>query len=258
MIKISRTPAAPKSLGKKQRWGNDVIELLYSDFHKKCYICEAFLGLGAGNVEHLLPVCGDKHPEREFDWENLFLSCAHCNLLKGTRLNILDCCKENPEKMIRQKLDGVNKDTYQSVPLTRYRRRRRQIDTSECKVVVTPFDSDNPKACETAKLIQESFSKRNTEFRSEDVDYLLIMLKEEIDTINWVIREYERRKSAGEDVSFELETLREYVQADTQFAGFLRTEVRDNVNIFPEFAELVELNAEHESQKEETGREVLV
>ena len=72
------------------------------DFHDKCYICE-LKNLQDPQVEHLLPHKNGKYPERKFDWNNLFLSCGHCNSVKNQKKydeGIIDCCKVDPEKLL--------------------------------------------------------------------------------------------------------------------------------------------------------------
>lgn len=67
----------------------DVLERLYADFHGKCYLCESSQ-LTSINVEHLRPHEGDS--ALKFAWENLFLSCSHCNNTKLNQFrNIIDC-----------------------------------------------------------------------------------------------------------------------------------------------------------------------
>lgn len=58
----------------------DVLSRLQHDFKNKCYICETKAPT-AINVEHFRPHKGDM--DRKFDWNNLYLSCAHCNNIKG-------------------------------------------------------------------------------------------------------------------------------------------------------------------------------
>ena len=88
MVKVRRSIPAPESLAEEARKKTgrydkpDVIERLKKDFHNKCYICE-MKELQDPNVEHLLPHKNGKYPERKFDWENLFWSCAYCNSVKN-------------------------------------------------------------------------------------------------------------------------------------------------------------------------------
>lgn len=67
----------------------DVLERLTSDFHGKCYLCESSK-LTDIEVEHFRPHEGNQ--ELKFAWENLFLSCGHCNGTKSNKFkNIIDC-----------------------------------------------------------------------------------------------------------------------------------------------------------------------
>lgn len=74
---------------------NDVFDRLKKDFKNKCYICE-YKEPTSINVEHFKPHKGDKN--LKFDWDNLFLSCAHCNNTKlGNYDNILNCTDINQD-----------------------------------------------------------------------------------------------------------------------------------------------------------------
>lgn len=82
---------------------------------------------------------------RVFDWDNLFYSCPHCNSVKNNRKyddKILDCCKEDPELVLRHiySLDAV-------------------------KVQPIADDADE-KVKMTAELIQNCFNQRNTGIRT--------------------------------------------------------------------------------------------
>lgn len=110
MVKVERTKTPPPSLAiqKQKPSGScterDVIEQLCADFHEKCYLCEQN-ELQSMEVEHLLPHHNGKDLERKFDWNNLFLSCAHCNSVKNRKeyeMNIVDCCVKDPELLIHQ------------------------------------------------------------------------------------------------------------------------------------------------------------
>ncbi|MCM1193670.1 MAG: HNH endonuclease [Butyrivibrio sp.] len=73
-------------------------------FHGKCYICENKEGTSY-QIEHLVPHRGDV--DLKYDWNNLFLSCAHCNNTKLDRFDpILDCTKENVEELIAFRKTG--------------------------------------------------------------------------------------------------------------------------------------------------------
>lgn len=108
MINIKRSYPAPKSLEveKNKLSGTynkkDVVDKLREDFYDKCYICES--RSSSSQVEHLKSHKGDL--SLKFDWENLFLSCGHCNNTKLDKYDdILDCTKEDVESKIKYKMD---------------------------------------------------------------------------------------------------------------------------------------------------------
>ncbi len=103
MIKVERTYPAPSSLETERLKANgesnkdDVKTQLYNDFAYKCYICEVILGQDTGHVEHLEAHRDDK--DKKFNWDNIFLSCAHCNgVKKGNKYGtgILNCTLVDP------------------------------------------------------------------------------------------------------------------------------------------------------------------
>lgn len=54
----------------------EVNEALQEMFYKKCYLCEC-RNVTSYVVEHLVSAGGNRR--LRFDWNNLFLACAHCN-----------------------------------------------------------------------------------------------------------------------------------------------------------------------------------
>lgn len=55
-------------------------------FHGKCYICEN-KQITSYHIEHLNPHHGNI--ELKYSWDNLFLSCAHCNNIKSDRKSVV-------------------------------------------------------------------------------------------------------------------------------------------------------------------------
>lgn len=94
-------------------------------------------------IEHLLPHKNGRYKEREFDWDNLFWACGHCNGVKNQSKyddGILDCCKRNPEEAII-------------------------FDLREDNVSVIPKNQEDPEAGLAARLVEEVFNMRNTGMR---------------------------------------------------------------------------------------------
>lgn len=70
----------------------EVNKALQELFHGKCYICEN-KQVTSYQIEHLVP--HHNKPDLKYDWNNLFLSCAHCNNTKLDQYHpILDCTVE--------------------------------------------------------------------------------------------------------------------------------------------------------------------
>lgn len=218
MVKIERTKIPPASLSEQKQKPNgsykepDVINQLFADFHEKCYICEQG-ELQSIEVEHLLPHHNGKDLERKFDWNNLFLSCSHCNSVKNRQeyeRNIIDCCVVDPERMIHQKLmDG--------------------------KVSVTAI-ADTLEAENTAALIEDCFELRNRAIREKECQVKVRNLQL---TMNLLYKELDKYQSRKTEKTFR--ALRGMLNRTYKFSGFTRTYVRDNLDRYPELAPYVEL-----------------
>ena len=150
MVKIERTKTPPASLAIQKQKPNgsyaqqDVIDQLFIDFHEKCYLCEQN-ELQSIEVEHLLPHHNGKELDRKFDWNNLFLSCSHCDSVKNRgkyETNVVNCCTDDPETLIHQEL-------------------------CEGKVCVTAV-VDTPEAKTTASLVEDCFELRNQAIREKE------------------------------------------------------------------------------------------
>ncbi len=99
MINVTKSHPSPDCLEKekKKKNGNyacgNVLDRLTEEFHNKCYICEHKAPVTL-NVEHLIPHKGNL--DLKFSWNNLLLSCGHCNNIKlGNFDNILNCTDIN-------------------------------------------------------------------------------------------------------------------------------------------------------------------
>lgn len=218
MVKIERTPTAPASLaiekekGTSKYNGFDVMEALNRDFRGKCYICEID-GLQTVQVEHLRPHCGGKNRDLMFAWDNLFLSCGHCNNVKNKKKyedSVIDCCKEDPEYHIKQELiDG--------------------------HVHVTPLDALQESAI-TAELITECFEEVNTGTRTLESRTRIIALSSTMNTLFKQLKKYKKDKKPSV-----LRTLHGMLDRSYKFAGFTRTYVRDHLEEYPDFEQDVSL-----------------
>ena len=96
MIRLTKRPAPPQPITSEDHYRSDPnFHALYEDCFGKCYICENNTATTL-NVEHRIPHHGDI--ALKYDWANLFLSCGHCNSIKGDRYDdILDPTICDPE-----------------------------------------------------------------------------------------------------------------------------------------------------------------
>lgn len=178
VVKIERNPVPPPSLAveKQKATGvynkSDVILRLKEDSHDKCYICELG-GLSDPEVEHLKPHHGRTIPERVFDWNNLFYVCPHCNNIKKESKyddKIIDCCEEDPEKMLEQCYEEGHVNVHNIV--------------------------NEERAIMTADLIQECFEKRNTGIREAACQHRIDRLAEEMNFLYKTLEKHKRSRNA--------------------------------------------------------------
>ena len=211
MVRIDRTPTPPVSLEReKAKAGGsyreaDVLAQLRADFHDKCYLCE-MNELQSVEVEHLQPHQGNK--DLKFAWENLFLSCPHCNSVKNQHKYdnaILNCCLVEPEKLLQQALENGT-------------------------VVVHPLTQDE-NVRKTAELIQECFEKTNTGIRTLECETRKKALKQTMGLLYQALGEY-RRNPEGKA----LQVLRGMLDRKYKFSAFTRTYVRSHLNDYPGLA----------------------
>ena len=221
MVKVTRSPNPPPSLAveSKKKSGSyrqpDVIERLNQDFHGKCYLCE-IAPLQSVEVEHLRSHQNGKYPERKFDWNNLFLSCPHCNSVKNQRKydeRILDCCAVEPEACIYHLW---NEDAVQVTPIF--------PDTASEDVRLT------------AELITACFERRNTGIRLMECRNRFQELSKRMSLLYKVLERHHRNPSNRTH-----RTLRGMLDRAAPFAGFTRTYVRQRLEFYPDLAPYVAL-----------------
>lgn len=218
MVKVERTFPAPASLEteSKKVTGSysepDVVRLLKKDFHNKCYICE-MKNLQDPEVEHLLPHKNGKYPERMFDWNNLFWSCGHCNKVKNQKkydAGIIDCCKQDPEKMIDFRL-------------------------CENTIEVRAKNGEDKKAVLTAGLVQEVFNIRNTGMRVYKSHMRFQELNKEMNLLYDNLEEMKKRP----DSKVVMRKLKALLRRESAFAAFKRYYVRENMEQFPQLEKYI-------------------
>lgn len=163
----------------------DVLIQLEKDFKKKCYLCET--KATSFEVEHL--VSHRKNIELKFKWDNLFLSCRHCNNIKSTSFDeILDCTKEDVETHIKYKMDLF---PMAEVEISATNEDERVLKTVE--LLDKCFNGEHtPTKKLDSKNIRDNILKQLNIFRSEITKYFDAIENDEEDEIQDIEKEIRR------------------------------------------------------------------
>lgn len=186
----------------------EVNSALWEMFHGKCYICEN-KQVTSYQIEHLVSHRGNL--DLKYDWNNLFLACAHCNNTKlGLYEPIIDCTKENVEERIAFRKSGY-------------------FGTDE-KLIFERFD-DKAETINTQKLLEDVYYGTTPQKKME-AKILRKILRVELSNFKEYVREYQE---AEDEDKKDLECLIKVELKDSSpFAAFKRWLIRDHEDAFPE------------------------
>lgn len=151
--------------------------------------------------------------ERKFDWNNLFLSCAHCNAVKNKHKydgGIIDCCKTDPESVLNFKLQGN-------------------------EVTVDVIDGSDPKTKLTAELVEEVFHTTNTGILTLGSEARLYGLQREMNVLYSMLQRYVKNP----DNVLVIRTLRGLLNRESAYAGFKRCYIRSHREEYPDLQAMV-------------------
>ncbi len=217
MIKLHRSTPSPSCLEVEKQKANgdykcgEVIERLAEDFKNKCYLCEIEAPTST-NVEHLVSHKGDK--ELKFDWNNLFLSCAHCNSVKGgTFDNILNCTKPDH--------DVENWIGYHLV------------DLPIKSVKITALE-DTEIIQNTVRLLHKIYNG-STKQKTYESKNLKKTLEKELRDFEYSLLEYRSEKILEADKKEHLNNIKWHLSCASAFTAFKRWIVKDNQSYREEF-----------------------
>lgn len=184
-------------------------------FHGKCYICEN-KQVTSYQIEHLASHRGNV--DLKYDWNNLFLACAHCNNTKLGRYEpIIDCTKEDVEKAIAFRKKGY-------------------FGTDE-ELIFEKLDS-REETVNTEKLLREVYYG-STEQKKMEAKILRRTLRKELSLFKEYVREYhEAEDEEKEDLKC---LLKQELSDSSPFAAFKRWLIRDNKETYPELLAYVDL-----------------
>lgn len=181
----------------------EVLDALKLVFNNKCYICEN-KKVTSYNIEHYKPH-KDSDIDLKFQWENLFLACAHCNNIKLDKYdNILDCTKVDVDEMISfRKLGNFSWDE--------------KIEISplyECEMVI-----------ETVDLLNKVYNGTTAMKKLESIN-IKKELRNEIQKFINAINEYD--ESEGSDKEDAKALIIRELRSNSPFTAFKRWIIRDN------------------------------
>lgn len=195
----------------------DVIKQIHTDFKGKCYVCEC-KGLTSINVEHFVPHKGDR--DVEFDWDNLYLSCGHCNntkLAKAVYDNILDCC--NPAHRVDEWIK-YEKDAFPK---------------GKIKITALLSLTDNKEiVANTVELLQKIY-EGTTIIKSLEAEAIREQLKEEMAKFRKNIRVYYDSSTSSIERSNTLLSIKRQLKKSSPFTAFKRWVVRENERLKQDF-----------------------
>jgi hypothetical protein len=223
MINLTKSQPPPASLAHQKQLlsgtyrQQDVYDRLRTDFHGKCYLCE--YKSTSINIEHFKPHKGVDR-DLEFDWDNLFLACGHCNLSKGAKYDtILDCT--NPSHRI---LDWIH---FKGDPFPK-----------SVVVIKNINDTHNPLINNTVELLNLVY-EGNTPGKKIESEMIKDALCEELYKFLITVRSfYESGRSASEKESLRAE-IRRFLSPETIFTAFKRWVIKDNVRMLKDFGDLL-------------------
>jgi len=193
----------------------DVVEKLKEDFHNKCYICEEKEPTNI-NVEHFVAHQGNT--TLRLDWNNLFLSCAHCNNIKSNNYqNLLNCTKstDNVDTAIKYCCNPFPKEK------------------AEFSICIA-----SSKANETKELLEKTFNGDHTPQKTLESANLRSQLVKEIRKFQGCLFDWDECHS--DDKEYYLRKIKLHLSNQSAFTAFKRWIIRDNDALYQEFGAYLE------------------
>ena len=213
MVKLTKSPLPD---GITIEFDNDyrhdkVYNILAEDCHHKCYICED--KPTSINVEHIIPHRSD--PELKYDWHNLFIACAHCNSIKGTKYdNIINPTECDPEEYIALSI-VISYDFIEAV----------HIDSLQ----------QDPCTLKTAELLSFVYNGGSTDIKEiECVNLRNEHLLPDIQRFMQFIHGFYDDPELGY-----VEVIKKEINRSSKFAAFKRKIIRDNPELLTYFSEFL-------------------
>ncbi|MDR1936878.1 MAG: HNH endonuclease [Tannerellaceae bacterium] len=209
MVYLEKSQPAPSSLNEEKQKVNgnyktpEVLDRLKHDFKNKCYLCEQKEPT-AIQVEHFRPHKGDK--DLEFDWDNLFLSCAHCNNTKLAKEGLLNCTDKT------QDVENRLKYIFNPFPFE--------------KVRIEALD-DSQETRNTKDLLMDIYNG-TTHLKQIESSNLRNSLLNEIMDFQRLLCDYFKDTHSEESKQYLLMKIRGHLSRASGFATFKRWIIKDN------------------------------
>lgn len=182
-------------------------------FYGKCYICENKKATSY-QIEHLIPHRGDE--KLKYDWQNLFLSCAHCNNIKSDKYEpVLDCTKEPVEKLIAFRKKGYF--------------------GSEERLEFTACVENDEKIKNTIALLEDAYYGTTPQKKME-AKIIRKELREELSKFKEYVREYQ--EAEDEEEKEDIDLLKRELKDSSAFTAFKRWLIWDN-NMYSEIEKCI-------------------
>lgn len=192
----------------------EIFNVLVEEFHNKCYICEN-KEPSSLNIEHFKPHRGDK--DLKFKWENLFLSCAHCNNIKMDKYdNILDCTN------LEHEVGNWIKYYTDAFPRT-------QVHITALK--------DEEIVNNTVELLRNVYNG-TTHQKEVEGDNIVKKLKKELIEFQSNIWEYDEAVDE-EDKAYYKRKIKKQIHLSSGFVAFKRWIIKDTEFLFNDFKEFI-------------------
>jgi hypothetical protein len=209
MVKINRSPL-PTSItinSAKDYRSEPVYSLLCKDFYDKCYICEDNTSTDP-EVEHR--TSQSNNAESKYDWNNLFLSCSHCNGIKSNKYdNIIDCTVVDPESHLL-------------------------LAVSNMKDIVIKTNGNIPGLQETAELLNKVYNGIQSLITDSGCAKLRSKVFKEASEFRNLIVRYFREENNNIKRIYKRQ-ISERMQRSSTFAAFKRKIIRDQPDLAQTF-----------------------
>ena len=211
MVKLTKRPLPPIPITNEKHYRDGPnFTAIVEDCCGKCYICENDNATTL-NVEHRIPHRGDENIK--YDWQNLFLSCGHCNNIKWDRYdNIIDPTQCDPEDCI-------------ALSLT----------TTELieNVLIEALINDD-RVLQTVDLLGLVYNGGTTALKDLESAHLRNMLSFSLVRFLQYIEGYRKEPELGYDA-----VIKKEISRSSAFAAFKRGIVRNDTELFSKFESLL-------------------